>query len=154
MDFYHGLARICAIQVMRAQGVDRARAGAVDCLADLLERTLYTLGASARQSAELRGCAGADVEDVHAAMERLHIDRGFLDWCKGQEGRELRRIAGEGVDDTGAQVGPDWLGRILERQVKSGDVFDGTILDNQGTDIVEEAAGQDEAMQRLGDVLR
>ena len=142
------------MQMLRAHGVDRARAGVVDALADLLGRALYFLGERARHAAEIRGCGRCDVEDLHAAMDLLHMDEEvLLEWCKGQPARELRRVAGEGVDDSGTQVGADWLDRLVERQVKSGDSFIGTIL-GEANEGERETAGHQEAMERLGDVLR
>ncbi|BFZ64472.1 hypothetical protein YB2330_005618 [Saitoella coloradoensis] len=66
--FYFSLARISALQILRASGIDRARPSVIDSFTDILVRYLLLLATSARDNAVLAGREGADVLDVRTAM--------------------------------------------------------------------------------------
>ncbi|ODQ50695.1 hypothetical protein SAICODRAFT_21362 [Saitoella complicata NRRL Y-17804] len=66
--FYFSLARISALQILRASGIDRARPSVIDSFTDILVRYLLLLATSARDNAILAGREGADVLDVRTAM--------------------------------------------------------------------------------------
>ncbi|BFZ56659.1 hypothetical protein PYCC9005_003706 [Savitreella phatthalungensis] len=131
--FHFALARVVAMQLLRAAGVDRARSSVVESLTEVFIGVLRHLGLSARGAAELRGTGGrgCDVEDVLAAMETLRISADdLLTFAKGQVAQEHRRIAGQGTDDLGEAVDADWLRHLVEKQLKSAgeDRFTGTVL--------------------------
>ncbi|CDF90918.1 ZYBA0S09-00672g1_1 [Zygosaccharomyces bailii CLIB 213] len=116
-DFYSGLLRVSIIQLLKAQGFDRARPTTVDVITDLYIRYLGLLTAEITKMARSRidfddtvslqditlafqslgVTKPVDVLDVYDENPELPSDRGmgkFKEWCiKDRQPKETRSVA-------------------------------------------------------------
>lgn len=116
--FQDSVLRIVTAQILRANGIDRAKPLVVESLNEIFIRIITALGQQSRSAAECAGRSSCDLEDVRHAMETLGIiqtsdnDDGvieFVQYCMSDTSKEIRRIAGEGNDEMGETVSADWL---------------------------------------------
>lgn len=122
-QFHLSLARVTTVQVLRANGIDRAKPSVVESLTDILVKVLLALGKQARTAAESAGRSCCELEDVRYAMEELQILNAssydsqretesaiaFISWCMSDEANELRCVAGEGTEELEEHKSADWL---------------------------------------------
>jgi len=112
-ELFFSLLRVTAAQVLRAAGLTTAKPSVVDAFTDILARYLTLLGATTRNFAEVAGRTEAELDDVRLALEHVGLVRplniyndpfdedtrgvdSLLDWFRGPQAVELRRVAGFG----------------------------------------------------------
>ena len=147
-DFFFALARISAAQILRAAGFVRCRPTTLDTFTDLLIGILRSIASTSIHTASAGYRSVVSFEDVIGAFEQVGVIsagrsiahageviddvepiEGFVTWCKSDQTRELRRIAGMG-NGIGEDLLPDWLSAQIQKEMKlsSEDRFKGTIL--------------------------
>lgn len=119
------LLRPSILHILRAAGYQSTRPQVLDALVDLAVRYLLKLATATQKfSANNHNNLGIAIEDVRMAMEEIGAllptlttsneaaynedARGiqaFLDWCKGDGNREIRRMAGMAKEGAQVEVG-------------------------------------------------
>ncbi|KAH0608060.1 uncharacterized protein H6S33_002112 [Morchella sextelata] len=113
-ELFFALLRVSAAQALRAAGLTTAKPSVLDAVTDILSRYLTLLGSTTRDIAESSGRTHAELPDVRLALEHVGLLRplnifsdrddedtravdAFVEWMKGAQAAEMRRVAGFGV---------------------------------------------------------
>ncbi|TGZ77388.1 hypothetical protein EX30DRAFT_295641, partial [Ascodesmis nigricans] len=133
-DLFFSLLRISAAQILRAAGLTTAKPSVLDAFTDILRRYLILLGTTTRDMAELNNRIEPDISDVRKALEHVGLIRpinvfsdpedgdtrgveAFVEWFRGGQEREMRRVAGFAVEEAMGGVpaqtkNEEWLGMV------------------------------------------
>ncbi|RPB17707.1 hypothetical protein P167DRAFT_561345 [Morchella conica CCBAS932] len=120
-ELFFALLRVSAAQALRAAGLTTAKPSVLDAVTDILSRYLTLLGSTTRDFAESSGRTHAELPDVRLALEHVGLLRplniftdrddedtravdAFVEWMKGAQAAEMRRVAGFGVPGEEAVV--------------------------------------------------
>lgn len=112
-DLFFALLRVSAAQSLRAAGLTTAKPSVLDAVTDIISRYLLLLGRTTRDFAESAGRTHAELPDVRLALEHVGLLRplnvfndpadedtravdAFIEWMKGAQAAEMRRVAGLG----------------------------------------------------------
>ncbi|KAI5850406.1 hypothetical protein DFP73DRAFT_491666 [Morchella snyderi] len=113
-ELFFALLRVSAAQALRAAGLTTAKPSVLDAVTDIMSRYLTLLGSTTRHFAESSGRTHAELPDARLALEHVGLLRplnifsdrddedtravdAFVEWMKGAQAAEMRRVAGFGV---------------------------------------------------------
>ncbi|EEB09752.1 transcription factor TFIID complex subunit Taf3 [Schizosaccharomyces japonicus yFS275] len=124
-ELFFSLMRIVCAQTLRAAGIDKTKRSLLDSLTDVVIRYIALLSELTMEKAELCRRRQCEVTDFRCALEDLQMLDGskedvveMIEWFKGPQVQELRRVSGfdNDLDERGKPR--DWLTSLLNKQVR------------------------------------